>query len=308
MKAIVQDEYGDSGVLRLDDVDTPAPGADEVLIEVRAAGVDRGAWHMMTGLPYLSRLAFGLRRPRNRTIGMDLAGRVAAVGANVTGFQPGDEVFGTGKAAFAEYAVARANKLLRKPAHLSFEQAAAMPTSGATALKAIRPGGERVLIIGAGGGVGSFAVQLAKRSGAHVTGVCSTAKVEMVRSLGADEVIDYTREPLTGTYDLVVDIAGNRSLRELRPLLTPKGTLMLTGGEDGDRVTGGMGRQLGAAALSAFSGQRMRTVLAFTTVADLEALAGLTPAVDRAFPLAEAPAAIQYLADGKARGKLVLTI
>src|SRR4051794_3471488 len=243
MKAIVQDAYGEAEVLRLEDVDVPQPGPGEVLVAVRAAGVDRGAWHVMTGLPYLGRLGFGLRRPRNRVRGLDVAGTVEAVGADVTRFGKGDEVFGTCRGAYAEYATARADHLALKPAHLTFEQAAALPTSGATALHALRHPGDRVLVIGAGGGVGSFAVQLAKARGAHVTGVCSTAKVDLVRRLGADEVIDYTRDPLTGQYDLILDIAGNRTLSTLRALLTPHGTLVIVGGENGGNFSGGMNRQ-----------------------------------------------------------------
>ena len=308
MKAIVQDAYGETEVLRVEDIEVPAIGADDVLVEVRAAGVDRGAWHVMTGLPYLGRLGFGLRRPRNRVRGLDVAGRVAAVGANVTRFHPGDEVFGTCSGAYAECAKARADRLMLKPAHLTFEQAAALPTSGTTALHALRHPGDSVLVIGAGGGVGVFAVQLAKARGSQVTGVCSTAKADTVRDAGADHVIDYTREPLTGTYDLILDIAGNRSLSTLRGLLTRRGTLVIVGGEEGGHFSGGMNRQLRALALSPFIGQTLTMLIAVPDLADLEALAGLTPAIDRVFPLAEAPAAIRYVAGGNARGKVVLTI
>jgi NADPH:quinone reductase-like Zn-dependent oxidoreductase len=307
VKAIVQDEYGDSSVLHLEDVAIPEPGPDEVLIEVRAAGVDRGAWHMMTGLPYAARAALGPRRPRVRTIGMDLAGRVVGVGRKVTGFGTGAEVFGTGRAAFAEYAVAKPERLRVKPGELTFVQAAALPTSGSTALRALAPGGDRVLVIGAGGGVGTLTVLLAVRSGAKVTGVCSTSKADLVRSLGA-EVIDYTREPLTGTYDLIVDIAGNRTLTELGRHLAPTGTLMITGGEGGGKVAGGLDRQLRAALLNPFTKQRLRSVLAVTTATDLDRLADLTPVVDRTFPLADAAAAVDYVAAGKAKGKVVLTV
>ena len=308
MKAIVQDAYGEAEVLRLEEVAVPDIGADEVLVAVRAAGVDRGAWHVMTGLPYLGRLGFGLRRPRNRVRGLDLAGTVEAVGANVTRLHKGDEVFGTGRGAYAEYARARADHLVPKPAHLTFEQAAALPTSGATALHALRHPGDRVLIIGAGGGVGTFAVQLAKARGAHVTGVCSTAKAGVVRQMGADQVIDYTREPLTGRYDLILDIAGNRSLSTLRALLTPRGTLVIVGGESGGDFSGGMNRQLRALAMSPFIGQRLTTLIAVPDLADLEVLGGLTPAIDRVFPLAEVPEAIRYVAGGHARGKVVVTV
>ena len=308
MKAIVQDAYGESEVLRLEDVVVPEIGPDEVLVAVRAAGVDRGAWHVMTGLPYLGRLGFGLRRPRNRVRGLDVAGTVEAVGANVTRFRQGDEVFGTCRGAYAEYARARADHLVAKPAHLTFEQAAALPTSGATALHALRHPGDRVLVIGAGGGVGSFAVQLAKARGAHVTGVCSTAKADVVRQMGADRVIDYTREPLTGSYDLILDIAGNRSLSTLRALLTPRGTLVIVGGENGGDFSGGMNRQFRALAMSPFIGQRLSMVIAVPDLADLEALGALTPAIDRVFPLAEVPEAIRYVSGGHARGKVVVTV
>jgi len=307
VKAIVQDVYGESEVLRLDDVEVPEIGPDEVLVQVRAAGVDRGAWHVMTGLPYLGRLAFGPRRPRNRIRGMDVAGRVEAVGANVTRLRVGDEVFGTCQGAYAEYAKADAGKLAVKPEHLSFEQAAALPTSGATALHALRHPGDRVLVIGAGGGVGSFAVQLAKARGAHVTGVCSTAKVDLVRRIGADQVIDYTREPLTGSYDLILDIAGNRSLGSLRALLTPRGTLVIVGGENAGNVAG-MSRQLRAVALSPFISQHLTMLIAVPDQADLAALTAVTPAIDRVFPLAETAQAIQYLVDGHARGKVVVRV
>jgi NADPH:quinone reductase-like Zn-dependent oxidoreductase len=308
VKAIVQDVYGESEVLRLEEIEVPRIGPDDVLVEVRAAGVDRGAWHVMTGLPYLGRLAFGLRRPRNRVLGLDVAGRVEAVGANVTRFRKGDEVFGVCQGAYAEYAKAGAGKLAPKPVHLSFEQAAALPTSGATALHALRHPGDRVLVIGAGGGVGSFAVQLAKARGAHVTGVCGPAKAGLVRELGADQVIDYTREPLTGSYDLILDIAGNRSLSTLRGLLTAHGTLVIVGGENGGTFSGGMNRQLRAVALSPFVSQKLTMMLAIPDLADLEALSALTPAIDKVFPLAETPQAIQYLADGHARGKVVVTV
>ena len=244
MKAIVQDKYGSPDVLQLKDIDKPAVGDKDVLVRVHAADVDRGVWHLMTGLPYLLRLAGGgLRRPKVRVGGKDVAGRVEAVGANVTQFQPGDEVFGICHGSFAEYARANADKLAPKPANLTFEQAAAVPDSGSTALRGLRDAGklkpgQHVLVIGAGGGVGTFAVQIAKALGAEVTGVCSTTKVDMVRSLGADHVIDYTRDDFTGSgqrYDLILDIAGNRPLSHLRRVLTRRGTLVIIGGEGGDR-------------------------------------------------------------------------
>jgi NADPH:quinone reductase-like Zn-dependent oxidoreductase len=309
MKAIVQDAYGDAGVLRLDDIDKPSIGPKDVLIAVRAAGVDRGAWHAMTGMPLIARLGFGLRSPRNRVLGMDVAGVVEAAGAEVTEFQPGDEVFGSGTSTWAEYARAKAAKLIHKPAHLTFEQAAALPTSGATARRMLgdkTDPNQKALIIGAGGG--AFAVLLAKARGDHVTGVCSTGKVALVRGLGADHVIDYTRESLTGRYDLVVDIAGNRPLKQLRALLTPRGTLVIAGGENGGRWLGGMERNLAGLVTSPFSGHRFRAPISLAGRADLEALVAVTPAIDRVFPLADAPAAMRRLADGSACGKVILAV
>ena len=237
MKAIARDTYGSTDVLELRDISRPEIGEDEVLVRVHAAGVDRGVWHIMTGLPYPIRLAgFGLRAPKNPVIGADLAGVVEAVGNRVTRFQPGDEVFGIGKGSFAEYARALEDKLAPKPANLTLEQAAVLAISGLTALQALRDHGrvepeQEVLIIGASGGVGTFAVQIARAFGAHVTGVCSTTKVEMVRSIGADHVIDYTREDFTEgeqRYDLILDIGGNSTLASLRRALTREGTLVIT--------------------------------------------------------------------------------
>jgi NADPH:quinone reductase-like Zn-dependent oxidoreductase len=247
MKAIVQDTYGSPDVLQLREIDKPVVGDDNVLVRVHAAGVDQRVWHLMAGLPYLVRLAgVGLRAPKNPVRGVDVGGRVEAVGVNLIQFQPGDEVFGTCRGSFAEYACARADQLAPKPANLTFEQAAAVPVSGCTALQAVRDRGkirpgQRVLIIGAGGGVGTFAVQLAKAFGAEVTGVSSTTKVELVRSIGADRVIDYTREDFAddrNCYDVILDIAGNRSLSHLRRALAPEGTLVLVGGEGGGRCRG----------------------------------------------------------------------
>ena len=248
MKAIVRDIYGPPDVLELRDIDKPEVADDEVLVSVRAAGVGRDVWHVMTGLPYPIRLAgFGFRAPKNPVIGSDVAGVVEEVGKNVTRFQPGDEVFGIGKGAYAEYVCAREDKLAPKPANLTFEQAAVVAISGSTALQALRDHGrvepgQEVLIIGASGGVGTYAVQLAKAFGAQVTGVCSTTKVEMVRSIGADHVIDYTRDDFAGgdqRYDLILDIGGNSSLARLRRALTPRGTLVITGGETDGRLLGG---------------------------------------------------------------------
>ncbi len=294
-----------------------------MLVRVHAAGVDRGVWHVMAGLPYPIRLAgFGLRAPKNPVPGMDVAGVVEAVGSGVTRFQPGDEVFGVGTATFAEYARAPEAKLAPKPANLSFEQAAAVGISGTTALQALRDhaqvkAGQAVLIIGASGGVGTYAVQLAKVFGAEVTAVCSTAKVEMVRSLGADHVLDYTREDFATRglrYDVILDIGGNASLARLRQALTPEGTLVIAGGETSGRWLGGTDRQLRALVLSRFIGQTLKTFVAKENHEDLLVLkelieAGkLTPQIDRSFPLAEAPQAIDYLIAGRARGKVVITV
>ncbi len=323
MKAIVQDRYGSADVLQFKDIDKPVPGADDVLIRVHAAGLDPSVWHIMTGEPYLVRLmGFGLRAPKVKVSGSDVAGRVEAVGTNVTEFQPGDEVFGTAAGSFAEYARARAGKLAPKPANLTFEQAAAVPISAITALQALRDRGrvkpgQQVLVIGAGGGVGTYAVQLAKAFGAEVTGVCSTSKVDLVRSIGADHVIDYTRDDIVDgahRYDLILDTAGNRSLSHVRRALAPKGTLVLVGGEGGGRWTGGVEHLLGALVLSPFIGQKLRGLYSRERREDLEALKALiedgkvTPVVDRTYQLSEAPAAIREWAKGHARGKVVITV
>jgi len=323
MKAIVHDVYGPPAVLRIDEIDRPVPGSGDVLVRVHAAGVDPGVWHLMAGMPYLVRaMGFGLRAPKFRVRGMDVAGRVEAVGPDVTRFRPGDEVYGSCNGSFAEYACAKEDRLAHRPENLTHEQAAAVPVSACTALKALRDGGrlqagQTVLVIGASGGVGTFAVQLAKAYGAHVTGVCSTAKTDLVRSIGADEVIDYTSEdPTDGTrrYDLVLDIAGNRPLSKLRRALTPRGTLVIVGGEGGGRWIGGNDRQLRALLLSPFVGQRLRGLVAMEKHSDLRLLAELieagkvTPVIDRTYPLAEAPDAIDYLMAGHARGKLVVRV
>jgi NADPH:quinone reductase-like Zn-dependent oxidoreductase len=323
MKAIVQDVYGAADVLQLREIAAPVPRGGEVLIRVRAAGVDQGAWHLMTGLPYLVRLfGYGLKRPKVPVRGREVAGVVEAVGAGVTRFAAGDEVYGTCDGSFAEYVCAKEGKVARKPANLSFEEAAAAPISAVTALQAVRDAGgvtvgQKVLIIGAGGGVGSFAVQLAKAFGAEVTGVCSTGKVELVRSLGADAVIDYTTSDIARSgvlYDVILDTAGNRPLSVLRRALAPKGTLVIVGGEGGGKLTGGFERSFVAPLASLFSGQKLKGLVAKETYLDLEALTSLIeagsvkPAVDRVFSLAEAPAAITYLHEGRARGKVVVTV
>ncbi len=323
MKAIAHDRYGPAEDLELRDLDRPEIASDEVLVRVRAAGVDRGVWHVMTGLPYPLRLAgFGLRAPKNPVLGRELAGVVEQVGADVTRFQPGDEVFGVGEGSFAEYVRAREDKLAAKPANLTFEQAAAVVISAQTALQALRDhgavqSGQRVLVIGASGGVGTFAVQLASAFGAEVTGVCSSSKVDLVRSLGADHVIDYTREDFAQTpsrYDLILDIGGNATLSRLRRALAPHGTLVIVGGETDGRWLGGTDRQVRAMALSPFIGQKLVTFVARENHEDLLVLtelieAGtLTPAIDRAFPLGDAAKAISYVAEGHARGKVVVTV
>jgi NADPH:quinone reductase-like Zn-dependent oxidoreductase len=322
VRAIVQDRYGSADVLQLREVAAPAIGDDEVLVRVRAASVHAGDWHVMTGQPYLMRvMGFGLRGPKARVRGMDAAGTVEAVGKNVTGFRPGDEVFGTCRGAFAEYAVAREATLAPKPASLTFEQAAAVPTSACVALKALRAGGiapgQKVLVVGASGGVGLFAVQIARALGAEVTAVSSASKAELVRSIGADRVLDYARDEYAGAqhrYDLILDMAGTRPLSQLRRALTPRGTLVPVGGEGGGRWIGGVGRSLQALALSPFVSQTLRPIVALANAADLRFLTELIdagkvrPVVDRTYPLAGAPDAIRRLHDGAARGKLVIAV
>lgn len=323
MKAIVQDIYGNSEVLQLRDIPQPLPGVGEVLIRVRAAGVDQGVWHLMTGRPYLVRLfGFGLKKPKVPVRGREVAGVVEAVGAGVTRFQPGDEVFGTCEGSFAGFVCAQEKRVAAKPANLTFEEAAVAPISGVTALQAVRDAGQvsagqKVLVIGAGGGVGSFAVQVAKAFGAEITGVCSTGKVELVRSLGADHVIDYTQDDfaLAGLqYDVILDTAGNRPLSVLRKALTPRGILVIVGGEGGGNLTGGFERSMGAPLVSLFSGQKFKGLVSTENYRDLEALTTLIeagsvwPAVDKVYALAEAPAAVEYMHEGRARGKVVVSI
>jgi NADPH:quinone reductase-like Zn-dependent oxidoreductase len=323
MKAIVQDRYGSADVLELRDVEELVIGENDVLVRVHAAGAGPDVWHLMTGQPYMARPVIGFGRPKERVRGWDVAGTVEAVGAKVPGFQPGDEVMGVAPGSFAEYAIARADKLVRKPARLSFEQAAAVPVSGVTALQALRDQarvrpGQTVLVVGAAGGVGTFAVQIAKAFGARVTGVCSTTKLDLVRSIGADDVIDYTREDFTDgsrSWDVIVDTAGRRPLRRLRRALTPKGTLVVVGGDGGGRWTGGFFRgMIRGPLVSLFVGQRLGGLNSKTTQEDLQAVADLieagtvTPVVDRTYQLVEAPDAIRYLAEGHPRGKIVITV
>ncbi|MFC4145787.1 NAD(P)-dependent alcohol dehydrogenase [Micromonospora mangrovi] len=321
MKAVVQDRYGPAEVLRVADVDRPTAGPGQVLVQVRAAGVDPGVWHLMTGLPYLLRLGYGLRRPRNQVPGLDLAGVVTAVGPGVTGFTPGDAVYGTGAGTFAAYAVAPADRLALKPGNLSYTEAAAVPVSGQTALTAVRDAarvrpGQRVLVIGAGGGVGTYAVQLARAAGAHVTGVCGPGKLDLVRALGATEVVDHTRADLPDQrYDVVIDTGGNRPLSRLRRVLTPSGTLVLVGGEASDgKWLQGFDRQLRALALSPFVGPRLVPLVAKESTANLTALTELIeagqvrPVVDRTFPLAGVADAIRHVGNGHTTGKVVITL
>jgi NADPH:quinone reductase-like Zn-dependent oxidoreductase len=322
MKAIVQDKYGSPDVLELKDVGKPAAKDDEALVRVHAAAVNPADWHVMRGLPYIARLAFGLREPQGRLRGTDVAGHVEAVGRNVKQFQPGDEVFGWCKGApFAEYVCVREDGIALKPASLTFEQAAAVPLAAITALQGLRDKGriqpgQKVLINGASGGVGTFAVQIAKSFGANVTGVCSTRNVDMVRSIGADQVIDYTQDDFTHSaqrYDLIFDNVASRSLSDCRRALTPKGTLIINSGTGG-RWTGALGRVVTALVLSPFVRQRLRPFFTKANQADLFVLkelieAGkLTPVIDRTYRLSETPEAIGYLEEGHARGKVVITV
>lgn len=322
MRAILQDTYGAAEVLRPARIELPRIANMEVLLRVRAAGLDRGTWHLMTGTPYLMRVVgFGLRRPKNRVPGIDVAGTVIAVGAAVTKFTAGDEVFGMSRGSLAEYAAAREDKLVHKPASCTFERAAVLGISGGTALQALEAGrvqaGQRVLIIGASGGVGNFAVQLAKAFGAEVTGVCSTDKLDLVKSLGADQVLDYTREDFADSrskYDLIIDIAGNPSLSRLRRALTPTGTAVIVGGESRGKLTGGIGRQLRAIILTRFVKQRLTGLAARERAADCEVLAAhvtagtVVPSIDRTYPLDEVPAAMRHLESGRVTGKIAITM
>ncbi len=321
MKAITQDRYGSADVLRFHDIEEPTPGDHEVLVRVQASGIARGVLHVMTGEPYLMRLmGFGLRRPKHPVPGQDVAGTVAALGTGVTRFKVGDEVFGIAKGSFAESAVAREDKLTHKPENLSFEHAAAMPISGLTALRALDAGGvtgaSHVLIVGASGGVGTYAVQIAVALGATVSGVASGSKADLVTALGAHRVIDYTREDFTDgshRYDVVVDVGGMTSVSRLRRALEPKGTLVIVGGENGSKWSPGMGRQLTAAAISPMVSQRLTSILnkehysGLDRLAKLAARGDLTPCIQRSYSLAEAPDAVRQLEAGKVRGQIVIT-
>jgi NADPH:quinone reductase-like Zn-dependent oxidoreductase len=326
MKAIVYHQYGSPDVLELTEVDKPTPKDDEVLLKVHAASVNPADWHLLRGTPYIARLQLGLRKPKTRVLGCDVAGRVEAVGRNVKMLQPGDGVFGSpfmrGFGAFAERVSVSEDLLAPKPANLSFEQAAAVPLAASTALQGLRGQGRiepgyKVLIIGASGGVGTFAVQIAKALGAEVTGVCSTRNVELVRSLGADHVIDYTQEDFARNgqnYDLIFQLAGTRSPSECRRALTPEGTLVQISGESDGRWIGPVDRIVKALVLSPFVSQKMASFTVEPNREDLRFLkqliedGKLTPVIDRTYPLSEVPEAIRYLENGHARGKVVITV
>ncbi len=322
MAAITQDRYGDGSVLRLATVAVPTPTSNQVLVRVHAAAIDRGTVHLVSGTPHLVRLMFGLRRPRQPIPGMDMAGTVVAVGSDVSRFVPGDEVVGVASGSFAHYAVADESKVTARPAGLSAVDAAALPISGSTAFQAVVThgrvaDGDRVLILGASGGVGSYAVQIAKAAGAVVTGVASGPKLEMVRSLGADHVVDYrASDPVDGTvrYDVIIDIGGRNPVSKLRRALTRSGTLVIVGGEGGDSLTGGIGRQLRAAALSPFVSQRLMFFVAsedHTHLDDLLVLVAaghVRPHLDRTYRLSQAPDALDDLAAGRVAGKAVIDV
>ena len=322
MKAIVYSRYGPPDVLRLEDIPKPAPGDGDVVIRVRASTVNPADWHFMRGTPYLIRLMSGLRKPRNTQLGIDVAGEVEAVGRNVTHFKAGDHVFGWCRGAFAEYAKLPASSIVRKPASVTFEQAACVPVAAVTALQGLRnkgriQRGQNVLINGGSGGVGTFAVQIAKSFGAEVTAVCSTRNVEMVRSIGADRVIDYTRENFTQgeqRYDLILDNAGNHSLSEIRRVLRRKGRYVQVGGPDKGQWIGPMAAPLKALLFSSVVSQKFLMFIAtgntddMTTLSDLMETGKVTPVIERRYGLSEVADAIRYLEEGHARGKVVITV
>jgi NADPH:quinone reductase-like Zn-dependent oxidoreductase len=326
MKAVVSTKYGRPDVLKLTEVENPVPEDDEVLVKVHAASVNPADWHLLRGEPYVSRLQLGLRKPKEKVLGCDVAGQIEAVGKNVTMFKPGDEVFGSpfmrGFGAFAERVCVSEDLLAPKPANLSFERAAAVPLAASTALQGLRDHGriepgQRILIVGASGGVGTFAVQIARSFDAEVSGVCSTRNIEMVRSLGADHVVDYTKEdfPRSGQkYALIFQLAGTRSPSECRRALTPKGTLVQISGESDGHWIGPMDRIIKALVLSPFVSEKIVSFTVKPNKEDLQILkqlieAGkLTPVIDRTYPLAEVPEAIRYLENGHARGKVVIRV
>jgi NADPH:quinone reductase-like Zn-dependent oxidoreductase len=324
MQAIVRDRYGSPDVLALQDVDRPVPKADEVLVRVHAASANPRDWHVLRGLPHIVRLmGYGLRKPKHRVLGSDVAGQVEAVGQDVRGFRPGDEVFADAvTGGFAEYACVAEAFLARKPTNLTFEQAAAVPLAALTALQGLRDvgqvqPGQQVLIVGASGGVGTFAVQIAKSFGAVVTGVCSPRNVELVRSLGADHMIDYTRQDFTAggqRYDLIFQLAGTHSAADCRRALTTNGTLVLSSGDSSGRWIGPVDRILAAVALSCVVPQRLRPLTAKRSTADLQVLKALIeagkvrPVIDRTYSLHDVPDALRYVEEGHARGKVVITV
>ena len=323
MRAIVQRSYGSAEVLKREMLDLPTIGKKEVLIEVHSAGIDRGTWHLMTGTPYLIRvLGFGFTRPKQLIPGLDVAGRVSAVGDEVTRFAPGDEVYGIANGSFAEYAAASEDKLVPKPANLTFDSAAVATVSGITALEALTDvgklqAGQHVLIVGASGGVGTYAVQLAKALGAEITGVASASKADLVRSLGADHVIDYRTKYLVNSecrYDLIIDIGGRNSVSSLRRVLKKRGTLVFVGGEGGNRVTGGIGRQLRATLMSPFLKQNLKMFVSdesqsmITRLSEHIKSGAVIPTIDQRFSLDEVPAAIRELEAGNTRGKSLIVV
>jgi len=322
MKAIVYERYGSPDVLKLEEIDKPAVPDDGVLVRVRAASVNPYDWHFMRGEPLIARIAFGLRSPKQRFLGLDLAGEVEAVGKDVTQFQAGDEVFGTGPGAFAEYACTRDKSLAARPAGLTFEQAAAVPVAAITALQGLRDhghlqSGQRVLINGASGGVGTFAVQIAKALGALVTGVCSTRNVDMVRSLGADRVIDYTQEDFTRggeRYDLILDVAGSRAWSDLKRVLDARATVVVIGGPNTNRWLGPVSHLIKIRLASAGDSRKAVNFVASVNKEDLVVMQELlqarkvTPVIDRTYSLSETPEAVRYLEAGHARGKVVITV
>jgi NADPH:quinone reductase-like Zn-dependent oxidoreductase len=321
MKAAIYTRYGPPNVVRIADVEKPVPKDNEVLIKVRAASVNPLDWHFMEGTPYFVRIPAGVFKPKDKRLGVDVAGQVEAVGRNVTRFKPGDAVFGSCRGAFAEYACTSESALVMKPDNVTFEQAASVPVAAFTALQGLRDKGHiqpghKVLINGAAGGVGTFAVQIAKSFGADVTGVCSTRNVQMVRSLGADHVVDYKQEDFTKSgprYDLIFDSVGNHSLLASRRVLTPKGTYIAVGGPSGRWMIGSLARTITAPLLSRFVSQTLVTVLAIpskedlTLMHELMACGKVTPVIDRCYRLSEVPEAIRYLEEGHARGKVVIT-
>jgi NADPH:quinone reductase-like Zn-dependent oxidoreductase len=321
MRAIVQDRYGEPDVLELAEIDKPVAGPGEVLIRVGAASAFVGDWHIMSGLPYVFRVVNGISRPKVRVRGQDVAGRIEEVGPDVERFHPGDEVFGTCKGAFADYAIASEEKIAHKPANLTVGQAATVPITATTALQGLRKGrvrgGQHVLIIGAAGGVGSFAVQIAAALGAHVTGVCSTGQVDLVRSIGAEHAVDYKREDFTRTgrrYDVILVTAGHDPVARLRRALAPRGSLVIVGAEGGGKWFGGIGRQLRAQLLSPFTKQWLGTFVARQNGKDLLALKELieagkvTPVIDSRFALGDVPQAILHIEEGHGQGKVLITV